>query len=627
MNVSAAKAESGSKTGSWLIIGAVSIGLVVGVFALTRLGGGGGGEEEDSVTTYRITRENMVVAVTQSGQLEATRKTVLRCEVRERNLEILWLVDEGTEVQPGDVVARIDTTSVEDELLDDEQRLDSAKANLTAKDVSLKNTLSQTKSDVSKAELDYEFAQLALEKYIEGTYPQDQQQAKGDLKLKEERLDRAKDTMEGSQKLLDKGYITANEYKADAAAYESAKLDLEVSRGKLEVLEKFTYYEEKRKLESDVVQKRDALERVKNKAEADVEKARVDLKTAQSDLERRQRRFDETQQNLVNCVIKSPVAGRAVYAPQGGRRWGNDEPLQVGGEAYYGMEMIHIPESGAMSVAITIEESQRDKVKVGMPVRVTLPSMPDREFMGTLVRINEYLNPSGWWNNYEKVYAANVELNGDVSALRTGMNCQTEILVGVYKDVLTVPSQAVMRVKDQYVVYLADNAENPTAVPVKIGLDNGRKVHLLSGIEAGKMVTLIPPLEPSERIDDADDLPDSVTATDGSEVEESEATDSSDQAEAQEDKPEASSGQGQQRRFELNLATLRQFKDSGMMDRLNLDADLIDKINDCVDNNKEPSEELKAELMKAFRKMREQMQNRNNTGDEDSDDEDDESGS
>ncbi len=563
-----------------LVGGLAAVIAAVGLaYFLWPSGDAAGGED---AAVYKVVREDMVVSVNQAGQLQATNKEILRCDVREREIEVRWLIEEGAVVEPGEVLVRLDTTQLDEEKIEDEQSLESAAASEFASKVSLENTISQSQSDVEKAALDYEFAQLALKKYIEGEYPQELYQAQGKLKLSEEALDRAKDTMEGSKRLFDKGYITEVEYKADVAKHDSAKLDVEVSRGALKVLQEFTFYEKKRKLESDVEQAKAKLERTKNKAEADVEKAKVDYKTAQSSHVRRQRRLQDTLDDIAACTIKAPVAGRVVYAPQDGHRWSQGEPLDVGSRVGYGSELIHLPESGAMSVSIKIDEAQRDKVAVGMPVRITGPNLPDDGLNGKLVRIAEYLDPSGWWNNYLKVYDATVDIDGDASALRTGMNCQTEIIVAVYRGVLTVPPQAVVKIGDQHVVY--PPGEDAEPIPVEIGLDNGKKVHIVKGLKEGQKITTVPPLDEAARPEDnIDDLPDvQAPPPNGKAKRQTQQA----QQPRQQQQPQGQQEQRHERQFtpQRAVAMYRQLKSNGMLEKVTLDADTKAKLDQAADN-------------------------------------------
>ena len=481
-----------------VIVLGLAIGLMSGAF---------GGEEKprtDDGENNAVRRGRFVVSVSQPGALEPSNKKVLRSGIK-WNVNVEWMIEEGTIVEAGDTVCIFDSTELKERLLEEEQVLDNAKSSLVAAKVALENTESQTQSDIARAELALEFAHIAVKKYIEGEYPQELKSALASVEIAGESRQRAEDKSIQSEVLQEKGYITLSEAKADAAAARKAQLDVEIAEGRLEVLQQYTYVQQKRRLESDVEQAAAELERVKNKAAADIENTKVKHGTAQATLVRAQRQYDERKAAIEACTLRTPVAGRVVYAPQG-RRHRAEEPLGVGSTVNANTDVFHIPESGSMSVQIKIDESQRDKVAIGMLVLISGSNLPERGLRGKLNRIAEYLDPTGWWNNNQKLYSATVVVDEDedLSELRTGMSCKADIVVAAYDDVLTVPLQAVTIVDKQHVVYLP-GPNGPEPVPVEIGLDNGRRVHVISGLEEGQEVVMRPPLQRSVK-ETEDDL-------------------------------------------------------------------------------------------------------------------------
>jgi hypothetical protein len=108
---------------------------------------------------------------------------------------------------------------------------------------------------------------------------------------------------------------------------------------------------------------------------------------------------------------------------------------------------------------------------------------------------------SFWQNPDLKVYATEIWLGGDTSALRTGMTCRAEVIVEQHQDAAYVPVQAVVRVNGKPTVYVVPGTvpnAPPQAREIDLGLDNNRMAHVKSGLNAGEVVLLNPPLpEPS----------------------------------------------------------------------------------------------------------------------------------
>jgi hypothetical protein len=100
---------------------------------------------------------------------------------------------------------------------------------------------------------------------------------------------------------------------------------------------------------------------------------------------------------------------------------------------------------------------------------------------------------SSFFNPDLKVYTTNIYVDSDGNSLRTGMSCRAEIIVAQYEDAVYVPVQAVLRVGRQPTVYVV-NGKTFAPREVEIGLDNGRMVRIVRGLQENEVVLLSPPL-------------------------------------------------------------------------------------------------------------------------------------
>ena len=136
------------------------------------------------------------------------------------------------------------------------------------------------------ANLTLEFAELDLKKYQEGDYPNLRKEAQVKITLAQEELERAEETLAWSKKLFNEKYISNMELQADELAKKKAKLNLELERNNLDLLEKFTNSRNLSQLNSDVKQAEMTLERTKRRARADIAQARADLTAKDSEFNR-----------------------------------------------------------------------------------------------------------------------------------------------------------------------------------------------------------------------------------------------------------------------------------------------------------------------------------------------------
>jgi HlyD family secretion protein len=346
--------------------------------------------------------------------------------------------------------------------------------------------------------LTLEFAGQDLKKYLEGDYPNSLKDTDARITLAREQLTRAQETLKWSTRLYGEKYISQTELQADQLAETKNKLDLELAQNNQELLKKFTYKRQVAQLESDVNQAGMALERTQRKAKADVVQAQAALKAKESEFGRQQDKLKKTEKNIEKATIRSPADGVVVYATSvgGGRFRGGMQqtPLDEGQEVQERQELIYLPTALLVKAEIKVHESSLQKIKLGLPVRIAVDAVPGKTFTGQVGTIAPLPDAeSSFFNPDLKVYTTNIYVDSDGNSLRTGMSCRAEIIVAQYEDTIYVPVQAVLRVGRQPTVYVVDGK---TFAPreVEIGLDNGRMVRIVRGLEAGEVVLLSPPL-------------------------------------------------------------------------------------------------------------------------------------
>jgi HlyD family secretion protein len=453
---------------------------------------------EKIVPTATVRRGPLTISVTESGTIQSRERIVLKSEVQGRNA-ILSLVDEGTHVKKGDVLVELDSSSLVEQRDQQQIKVLNAEAAFIRAREDLAVTESQTESDIAKAELAKRFADLDLKKYLEGEHPQERQKIESDITIAREELERAAEKAAWSTDLVKEGFMTETEQKANELAAKRARIALQLAQGKLALLDNYTHERNLAQLRSDVEQAAKALDRVKRKASADLVQARAELKARESEFERQKDRLDDINEQIRKCRIVAPVDGMVVHATTGQFRWrGNVEPLAEGQEVRERQELIRLPTTSAMTADIKIHESSLRKVRVGMPVRVTVDAMPGEVFWGRLARIALLPDArSAFMNPDLKVYDARVDLENGTEMLRPGMSCRTEIIVQELDHALYVPVQTVARVGTQTVVYLQTAPGAFVQRPVTAGLDNNRVIHVIDGVEEGDVVSLAPPLAAS----------------------------------------------------------------------------------------------------------------------------------
>lgn len=448
--------------------------------------------------TTAVNRGPLTISLVESGTIRNRERVIVRSEV-EGAQTIIQIVPEGKFVNKGDLLVELDSSTLAEQRLEQEARVLNSEAAVIQSSENLEVARNQAAADVSQAELNLRFAEMALEQYEKGDYPQELQQAEASITIANEELQRARDNLEWSRMLEADGYITRSELNADELALKRRELDLDLANGKRDVLTKYTHRQALEKLQSDIKQSEMALERGKRRARADVIRAEADLRAKESDLRHQKNRLEKLGDQIGKCKILAPADGMVIYATSvQTQRWRRLEPPEPGHVVRERQELIHLPATGEMMVEISVQEANLPKIRTGLQALITVESGAGVYF-GELKKIGILPDStSGALNPDLKLYICEVHIDASAEGLRQGMSCTVELLIEQHEDALYVPLQSLVRVNGSPTVYVAE--EDSVAMrQVKVGLDNGRMVHILEGLHEGEKVLLAPPLKESER--------------------------------------------------------------------------------------------------------------------------------
>jgi len=478
---------------SWMTVSFSLILLVLGY--LVFFSKESGQEIKTSEQAFFSVRQGaLIIDVTQAGTIRPREQIILKNEVEGQTV-ILFLIDEGTEVKKGDLLVELDASQLEDQRVNQQIQVINAEATFINGRENLEVVKNQALADVDQATLDLEFARQDLIQYQEGEYPKLEKEAKAKITLAEETLTNAKNTFEWSKKIYEEKYISETELKGDELAWQKVRLDLDLANDALDLLQNFTVKRRMAELESNLRQTTMALERVKRKVSADIAQAEAKLKASQAEYQQQQDKLDKITVQIGKTKIYAPMEGTVIYATSTKINWrSSEEPLDEGQAVRERQELIHLPTTSSYNAEVKIHESRLEKIRIGLPVRITIDALPDRTFTGTVASIAPLPDPTSTFMNPDlKVYNSVIHIDGNGQGLRNGMSCQAEIIIDQFDNATYVPVQAVIQQNGKPTVYVA--RDNRFIVrQVKIGMDNNRMVHVLEGLQPGENVLLAPPL-------------------------------------------------------------------------------------------------------------------------------------
>jgi len=207
------------------------------------------------------------------------------------------------------------------------------------------------------------------------------------------------------------------------------------------------------------------------KAEAQVAQAKASLENAEEDLR--------------NSTIISPITG-LVLSRDVNVGDAVSSILVMGSQATLVFSLGDISE---VYVQGKVDEADIGKVYMGQPARIVVESFKDKKFNGKVTKIS----PLGKEKDNVTTFEVRVSILNPTGELKANMSANAEILLEEKKNVVMVPEASLIYDKDRNASVESPDAKAENRrkkIPVKLGISNGVKTEIVSGIVEKQKVIL-----------------------------------------------------------------------------------------------------------------------------------------
>ena len=331
---------------------------------------------------------------------------------------------------------------------------------------------SNTLGQITQADGNLAAAQASLDLLRSGNRPQDIAQAQANVVNAQATLEQSEIVLRQNQQLYKEGAIASRDLDA-------ARTTMEANRAR-------------------VVQAREALSLQQSgsrpeeidRAEAQVVAAAGSLQSAQSQLE--------------DTIIRAPFDGVVVrkYADPGAFVTPTTSSSAVSSATASSILAL----ASNNQVVANVAEADISRIVIGLEVTIQVEAYPNKKFKGRVVSIS----PQAIVNQNVTSFEVKAEITSeDKKLLRSGMNASLEFKVGELKNVLVVPTVAVVRQQKATGVYVkTSQSETPVFTEIETGVTVGNQTEIKSGLTGEEKIfvsfpegtrprTEIPGLSPS----------------------------------------------------------------------------------------------------------------------------------
>ncbi len=213
-------------------------------------------------------------------------------------------------------------------------------------------------------------------------------------------------------------------------------------------------------------------------SKADVARAKAQVAQAQASL-------DRVEEDLRNSTVVSPMDGIVL-----------SRDVEVGDAVssilVLGSQATLVMTLGDMSTVYVlgkVDQADIGKVYLGQRARIVVESFKDKKFEGKVTKIS----PMGVEKDNVTTFEVRVSIQNPAGELKANMSANAEIILEEKPNVLLIPESAVVYDKDRNTSVEQPDPKSETGrrkVAVKLGISNGIKTELVSGLTEGQKVIL-----------------------------------------------------------------------------------------------------------------------------------------
>ncbi|MGH9346828.1 MAG: efflux RND transporter periplasmic adaptor subunit [Vicinamibacterales bacterium] len=273
--------------------------------------------------------------------------------------------------------------------------------------------------------------------------------------------------------------LQKNEIEAESPEVEFARRNFNRAR---------QLFEEQLVAQNQLDDARSALEQAENRQRAAgsqllISRARV--AEADANVAQARANVERAEEELANTTIKAPIRATVLT-----RDVEIGSPvssiLNLGANATLVMTLGDIEK---VFVRGKVDEADIGRVRLGQPARITTETFREKVFEGRVTQIS----PIGVEKDNVTTFEVEVSIDNPGQELKANMTANAEIVIEQHADSLLLPEAAVVYDdKRNAFVDLADpGAKNGRRrVPVKVGIGNGTRLQVVTGVQPGDKVVL-----------------------------------------------------------------------------------------------------------------------------------------
>ncbi|MGF1934494.1 MAG: efflux RND transporter periplasmic adaptor subunit [Nostoc sp. ChiQUE02] len=457
----------------WLMGLMAGSALLVGTVTTYTLVNQGANKEDIAQLTVPVAAQNVTLRITASGKVVPVQSV----NISPKNPGVLsqLYVEQGDRIQRGQILARMDSASIE-------AQKSQSLANLAQSQAQLAQALAGNRpQEIAQARARLAQAQAQLTQARAGNRPQEIAQSQSQVDAAQAKVNYTSEQVKRYQYLYQEGAEKKQLLDQAISEDKSARASLEEAKKRLSLVQSGTRTEEIAQRQAAVNEARAALILLEDGTRSEeIAQRQAAVASAEAQLKGVQVQLDET-------IIRAPLSGIVTqkYADPGAFV----TPTTSASTSASATSSSIVAVARGLEILAQVPEADIGRIKPGQQVEIVADAYPDQVFKGH-VRL---IAPEAVVEQGVTSFQVRVALDTGTDKLRSGLNVDLTFLGDRVNNALVLPTVSIVTEKGQTGVLVPDANNKPQFREVTVGAQIQNQTQILGGVKEGDRVFVNPP--------------------------------------------------------------------------------------------------------------------------------------
>ncbi|MEH1930274.1 efflux RND transporter periplasmic adaptor subunit [Nostoc sp.] len=456
----------------WLMGLMAGSALVVGIVTTYTLVNQGR-KEDITQLTVPVAAQNVTLRITASGKVVPVKSV----NISPKNPGVLsqLYVEQGDRIQQGQILARMDSASIE-------AQRSQYRANLAQSQAQLAEAVAGSRPQEiaqAKARLAQSQAQLAAARA--GNRPQEVAQSQSQVDAAQARVNYTSQQVKRYQYLYKEGAETKQLLDQAISDDKSARANLEEAKKRFSLVQSGTRTEEIDQRQAAVNEARAALVLLEDGTRSE------EIVQRQAAVAAAEAQLKGVQVQLEDTIIRAPLSGIVTqkYAEPGAFV----TPTTSASSSASATSSSIVAVARGLEILAQVPEADLGRIKQGQQVEIVADAYPDQVFKGH-VRL---IAPEAVVEQGVTSFQVRIALDTGTDKLRSGLNVDLTFLGDRVNNALVLPTVSIVTEKGKTGVLVPDANNKPQFREITVGAQIQEQTQILEGVKAGDRIFVNPP--------------------------------------------------------------------------------------------------------------------------------------